>query len=230
VAESGRIGLNFHGSGEAANPRLRTRKHRNDQFIFERLDSTSERYFVARPDNRSRDGRHGGRTRDQAKVVTKGIVHNELGYGEVDQRSFFSGAMSCAVPEKMDIPEPVLASQSNVTLFVESSLAVTCTLTRMRSPTRMRLWNESDTFVSVHPGRGIFMLKKPEISDAHHMFGPVGGMPPARSMSSSEFRTELNPEIDAKAIASSNASRVCVWRNERSPPGLSRLWMWGGIL
>jgi hypothetical protein len=58
-------------------------------------------------------------------------------------------------------------------------------------------------FVSVHPGPGIFMLKSPEIREAHHMFGPVGGMPPARPTSSSEFRTEWNPEIEAKAIASS---------------------------
>src|ERR1035438_6393102 len=72
----------------------------------------------------------------------------------------------------------------------------------------MRLWNESDTFVSVHPGPGIFMLKRPEISEAHHIFGPVGGMPPARSMRSSEFRTEWNPEIEANAIASS-VVRTC---------------------
>jgi hypothetical protein len=58
-------------------------------------------------------------------------------------------------------------------------------------------------FVSVHPGPGIFMLNSPEIREAHHMFGPVGGMPPARPTSSSEFRTEWNPEIEAKAIASS---------------------------
>src|SRR5208283_5613788 len=96
-----------------------------------------------------------------------------LGTGKVDQRCFAGGARSWAVPEKIGVPAPLTASQSNVTVFVASSLPVTCTLTRMRSPTRMRAWNERDTFVSVHPGPGIFMLKSPEISEAHHMFGPV---------------------------------------------------------
>ena len=126
------------------------------------------------------------------------------GTGSVDKRSFSKGAMSCAVPEKMDVPVLFLALQSNVTFFVESSLAVTCTLTKMRSPTRMRFWNASDTFVSEHPGPGRFMAKRPEMSEAHHMFGPVGSMLlTPRSMSSSGSRMELNPEIEANAIASS---------------------------
>src|ERR1035438_5140690 len=100
-----------------------------------------------------------------------------LGTGSVDQRSFTSGARTVAVPENIGVPEPLFASQSNVTIFVESSLPVTRTLTRMRSPTRMRLWNERHMFVSVHPGPGIFMLKSPEMREAHHMLGPVGGMP-----------------------------------------------------
>ena len=58
-------------------------------------------------------------------------------------------------------------------------------------------------FLRVHPGPGIFMLNRPEMSEAHHMFGPVGGTPPARAISSSDFRTEWNPEMEAKAIASS---------------------------
>src|ERR1019366_7813312 len=126
------------------------------------------------------------------------------GTGSVDKRSFSKGAMSCAVPEKTDAPAPLLASQSNVTFFVESSLAVTSTLTKMRSPTRMSLWNASDTLVSEHPGPGRFVAKRPEMSEAHHMFGPVGSMLlTARSMSPSESRTAVNPEIEAQAIASS---------------------------
>src|SRR5208337_614467 len=78
----------------------------------------------------------------------------------------------------------------------------------MRSPTWMRCWNVSETLVSVHPGPGMFMLKRPEMSEAHHMFGPVGGIPPARSIRSSILRTEWNPEIEANAIASSTV-RTC---------------------
>ena len=74
----------------------------------------------------------------------------------------------------------------------------------------MRFWKESETSVRVQPGPGMFMLKRPEMSEAHHMLGPVGGMPPARSMSSSELRTELNPEMEAKAIASSVVSTCSV--------------------
>jgi len=54
----------------------------------------------------------------------------------------------------------------------------------------MRVLNASEMFVNVHPGPGIFMLKSPDTSDAHHMFGPIGGTPPARSISSSDRRTE----------------------------------------
>src|SRR6476620_9019468 len=64
--------------------------------------------------------------------------------------------------------------------------------------------------VSVQPGPGIFMLKRPDTSEAHHIFGPVGGTPPARSMSSSVFSTESNLEIEAKAIASSVVSTCSV--------------------
>src|ERR1039457_977848 len=64
--------------------------------------------------------------------------------------------------------------------------------------------------VSVHPGPGTFMLKRPETREAHHMFGPVGGTPPARSISSSDFNTEWNPEIDANAIASFAVSTCSV--------------------
>ncbi len=68
----------------------------------------------------------------------------------------------------------------------------------------MRLWNASDTLVSEHPGPGRFVAKRPEMSEAHHMFGPVGSMLlTARSMSPSESRTAVNPEIEAHAIASS---------------------------
>lgn len=42
------------------------------------------------------------------------------------------------------------------------------------------------------------------------MFGPIEGTPPARSISSSLFRTEWNPEIEAKAIASSVVSTCSV--------------------
>lgn len=128
----------------------------------------------------------------------------------MDQRSFLKGAMSCAVPVKIEVPAALFAAQSNVIFFVASSLPETRTLTRMRSPTWMRAWNDNDTSVSVTPGPGIFMLKRPDISDAHHMFGPIGGTPPARSISSSLFRTEWNPEIEAKAIASSVVSTCSV--------------------
>ena len=64
--------------------------------------------------------------------------------------------------------------------------------------------------MSVHPGPGIFMLNRPEISEAHHIFGPVGGTPPARSTNSSALSMEWNPEIEAKAIASSVVSTCSV--------------------
>ena len=33
-------------------------------------------------------------------------------------------------------------------------------------------------FVNVQPGPGVFMLKRPDINEAHHMFGPVGRYAP----------------------------------------------------
>src|SRR3954453_19328479 len=100
------------------------------------------------------------------------------GTGRVDHRCLVSGASTCAVPVKIGEPEPLFASQLNVILLVRSSFEVTATFTRIRSPTRMRWLKDRETFVSVQPGPGMFMLKRPEISDAHHMLGPFGGSPP----------------------------------------------------
>ena len=74
--------IELQGCRKIADLRFRTHKNRNDQFVLECLDRAAERYFVARPDNRGFHRRFGGRTRDQAKVVTIGIVHNELGTGK----------------------------------------------------------------------------------------------------------------------------------------------------
>src|SRR3569833_1244152 len=132
------------------------------------------------------------------------------GTGSVDQRSFVVGASRSAVPEKIEVPSLLLAWQSKMIFFVASSLATTFTLTRMRSPTRMRFLKDRETLVSVQPGPGVFMLNRPDINEAHHILGPVGGMPPARFVCSSEFSTAWKPEMDANAIASSGVSTCSV--------------------
>jgi hypothetical protein len=63
-----------------ADLRFRTNKNRSNQFILECLNRASERYFVARPDNRSSYRGLGGGARDQAKVVAIRVIHNKLWY------------------------------------------------------------------------------------------------------------------------------------------------------
>ena len=131
------------------------------------------------------------------------------GTGRVDQRSFFKGAMSWAVPEKIGRAGAIacLAIECNPLCRIvlgrnlhldENAISDTDAIMERERYVRQ---------CASRPGY-IHAEKTGDERGAPHVWPCREVLLPARSMSSSEFRTEWNPEIEAKAIASS-VVRTC---------------------